>query len=582
MSVTPPRPIANNKLPDFLRRITGLISVRPKAGEARVLLSMSWLRAFVGYCASKGTAPHPGKINNGDILDSIGNVRDDVQLFAISIPRTVWDLLDSHFGHLQNPIQRSLSGLPLQSATTPTSPQSARGRGRGRGQGQGLSGRSTRARGSSTRGRPAPPSSPSSPSSSRSSSPPPSPPLGSPPQPHGNLPPGLRRITNPGGTTCYMNGALQAINNDNDLVGYIRPLPNIPAGGIAQPFQNVINGLWSANQSPLDLNAFRTSLQGVIGLSNFDGSNQEDSAGFLGGLLDALHADLNTVIVPGPAEQPYLFTDGADGITQSNQAWQRFQNSNQSGIASIVMFQTRQTTRRACGHNTRLFGCDTILNLPARPTITECMNEYNAPTNHVHDMSDQSSGLDCPVCPQRVAGTIQHELGNLPTTLIISLTQQWENAATLKKTLVNFGVQGLQMTDCFGAIALYDLFAVTNHLGYDLNSGHYHTFAMRGGQWFHLNDDAPIVQVPHNKIVTRNAYILFYKKRPPSAASSTGGGDGGAGPSDGRGGGSGGAGPSDGRSGGSGDGGPSGGGSASIPKKRRASGDGGDGRERKK
>ncbi|KAK3806368.1 MAG: hypothetical protein J3Q66DRAFT_358938 [Benniella sp.] len=65
-------------------------------------------------------------------------------------------------------------------------------------------------------------------------------------------------------------------------------------------------------------------------------------------------------------------------------------------------------------------------NLPARPTITECMNEYNAPTNHVHDMSDQSSGLVCPVCPQRVAGTIQHELGNLPTTLIISLTQQWE------------------------------------------------------------------------------------------------------------------------------------------------------------
>ena len=78
-------------------------------------------------------------------------------------------------------------------------------------------------------------------------------------------------------------------------------------------------------------------------------------------------------------------------------------------------------------------------------------------------------------------------------------------------------------TECF----VYDLYAVCNHHGDDLQGGHY-TATCRNptdGQWYTF-DDMHTNKVEENEVVTLDAYILFYQRQsltsnPSSSASSS-------------------------------------------------------------
>ena len=59
---------------------------------------------------------------------------------------------------------------------------------------------------------------------------------------------------------------------------------------------------------------------------------------------------------------------------------------------------------------------------------------------------------------------------------------------------------------------VYDLYAVANHSG-GAFGGHYTaTCRMDKGSWLCF-DDAEVYLVDHDKIVSAEAYILFYKRR---------------------------------------------------------------------
>ena len=60
---------------------------------------------------------------------------------------------------------------------------------------------------------------------------------------------------------------------------------------------------------------------------------------------------------------------------------------------------------------------------------------------------------------------------------------------------------------------IYDLFAVANHQG-ALHGGHYYAYCKNeyDKQWYTFNDSS-ICDIEENNIVSKYAYILFYKKR---------------------------------------------------------------------
>jgi len=82
--------------------------------------------------------------------------------------------------------------------------------------------------------------------------------------------------------------------------------------------------------------------------------------------------------------------------------------------------------------------------------------------------------------------------------------------------LINFPVQGLDMSSYVRAgqgECVYDLYAVSNHFG-SLNGGHYTAFAQNPyyKRWFNF-DDTDVERVSESDVVTKAAYVLFYKKR---------------------------------------------------------------------
>lgn len=66
--------------------------------------------------------------------------------------------------------------------------------------------------------------------------------------------------------------------------------------------------------------------------------------------------------------------------------------------------------------------------------------------------------------------------------------------------------------------ALYDLFAVSNHMG-DMAHGHYTAYVRdwEGGgmsdKWY-VCDDEDCQPVDESRVRTQHAYVLFYRRRP--------------------------------------------------------------------
>jgi len=118
-------------------------------------------------------------------------------------------------------------------------------------------------------------------------------------------------------------------------------------------------------------------------------------------------------------------------------------------------------------------------------------------------------------------------------------TNVWTNVlSTFKKDKHQTTIESIQppinkalTTECF----TYDLYAVCNHHGDDLQGGHY-TATCRNptdGQWYSF-DDIHTSKVEENEVVSQDAYILFYQRQsltsnPSSSASSSSGSSGGSG-----------------------------------------------------
>ena len=63
---------------------------------------------------------------------------------------------------------------------------------------------------------------------------------------------------------------------------------------------------------------------------------------------------------------------------------------------------------------------------------------------------------------------------------------------------------------------IYDLYGVSNHMG-SLGGGHYTAYAKNClyNKWF-LFDDTEVYKAKHGDIVSKAAYVLFYRLRKDS------------------------------------------------------------------
>ncbi len=122
-------------------------------------------------------------------------------------------------------------------------------------------------------------------------------------------------------------------------------------------------------------------------------------------------------------------------------------------------------------------------------------------------------------CKQLREANKQLQLSSLPPVLIIQLKRfSHENGLRDKvDTLAEYPINGLDLSSLLPSSeqAMYDLIAVTNHIG-SIYGGHYTAYARQDvntDKWYKFNDDYVSDVYYSSDIVSRDAYLLFYIKR---------------------------------------------------------------------
>lgn len=132
----------------------------------------------------------------------------------------------------------------------------------------------------------------------------------------------------------------------------------------------------------------------------------------------------------------------------------------------------------------------------------------------------------CSKCKDHVNAQKRMELYRAPDYLIIHLKRFSHNRNSMFGSrklgdYIEFPVEGLDMSNYVvsnralgeNKKILYDLYAVSNHFG-SLSGGHYTAYAKNCvyKKWYHF-DDSDVSRASATEVVSKAAYVLFYKLR---------------------------------------------------------------------
>uniref|UniRef100_A0A6Q2ZIK9 ubiquitinyl hydrolase 1 n=1 Tax=Esox lucius TaxID=8010 RepID=A0A6Q2ZIK9_ESOLU len=158
-------------------------------------------------------------------------------------------------------------------------------------------------------------------------------------------------------------------------------------------------------------------------------------------------------------------------------------------------------------------------------TLEQCLNLFTRP-----EVLAPEEAWYCPKCQQHREASKQLLLWRLPNVLIIQLKRFsfrsfiWRDKIN---DMVDFPVRNLDLSKfCIGQKddmaqpPIYDLYAVINHYG-GMIGGHYTAYArlpsdknsQRSDVGWRLFDDSTVTTVQESQVVTRYAYVLFYRRR---------------------------------------------------------------------
>ena len=139
--------------------------------------------------------------------------------------------------------------------------------------------------------------------------------------------------------------------------------------------------------------------------------------------------------------------------------------------------------------------------------LYELLNNFN----QIEKLSKNNEWLKCKM--NQLANK-KIELYSISEIIIIHLKRFRNNKKI--ETYIDFPIDNLDLTPYLpnkNEKYIYDLFAVANHVG-GLHGGHYFAYCKNyiENEWYEFND-SNVDKIDKNKIVTENAYVLFYSRK---------------------------------------------------------------------
>lgn len=122
---------------------------------------------------------------------------------------------------------------------------------------------------------------------------------------------------------------------------------------------------------------------------------------------------------------------------------------------------------------------------------------------------DEGNQWYCENCERKSKAIKVGRITNFPKILVLQL-MKFKSSLGKLDTFVDFPLDGLDLND-FGVDCKYDLYAVCNHYG-SYMFGHYTAYVKSDDGWYEM-DDSSVNSLALGRVVSANAYLLFYMKK---------------------------------------------------------------------
>ncbi|KAK9450119.1 uncharacterized protein V1518DRAFT_413038 [Limtongia smithiae] len=346
------------------------------------------------------------------------------------------------------------------------------------------------------------------------------------------------------GNTCYMNSVIQCLAATQVLAkffldGTYKKNINMnnklgSRGVVAKTFGDLIYALYNDQSTFLSPKAMK-DLIGKLQPS-FAGNDQHDAQEFLTFILDSLHEDLNTnggnQRAPPLTEKQEREQENYTARYASFVEWDRYLKADLSFM--VNMFQGQYQSRlqcQVCSFKSTTYTPFSFLSLPLPAgksvTLEQCFDLFVAP-----EVLDKDDAWFCAQCKMHRPATKKLRISRLPMVLIVHLKRfethgRWSNKLD---TFVDYPTENLDLTKYWPpyqpedenwtqkygvadqiAPFSYNLNSVVNHYG-SLRGGHYTAYVHKQNKGWVVFDDSRVAMVSRDRVVSRDAYVLFYER----------------------------------------------------------------------
>lgn len=336
------------------------------------------------------------------------------------------------------------------------------------------------------------------------------------------------------GNTCFMNSVLQCLSNTKPLLQFClqenldthlnTSSTSVMKGALMKEYASLICKMWLLPEgrsivSPL-------SFKNTIGkfAPRFTGYAEQDAQEFLRYLLQGLSEDVNRVRQkPTPISIDEKAEERLKEKDRAKLSWERCLRYENSPLVDIFAGQLKSTLEcTSCSYQSVTFDMFWDLSLPlprdnSSTTLHDCIQLFMS-----KEILDGDEKPKCARCKEKRRCTKKLSIQKCPEILVLHLKRFLQMRVRTKlNTFVNFPVTNLRlnaitdvMSDSYeGPSPTYNLIGISNHSG-SIYTGHYiaqckHPYT---NEWHEFNDASVHLLNDTSRIVSSNAYVLFYER----------------------------------------------------------------------
>jgi len=324
------------------------------------------------------------------------------------------------------------------------------------------------------------------------------------------------------GNTCFMNSILQCLNHTMPLLQYY--LSNEYSNDInsekiesmiVNQWNIVTRSLWYKNSvvNPLNLLKAIHQVARHKGNTQFLGYRQNDSQEFLQFFLESMHNALACEVEMNISGEPKSELDKQALVALEH--YSKYFKKDYSRIVEIFygqFYTIVESIKQVDGVS------KTELSYSYEPFNSICLeipNRTEQGALTLYNCLDHFCEREVLVETEIEKKTKQHYFWKCPNILVVFF-KRWDNFGNKIDTEIDFPVDNLDMSKYvkgyFPDSYQYECYGVVNHIG-GSGGGHYYSFVKNiDGNWYKYNDSV-ITTMNHTRLVSENAYCIFYRKK---------------------------------------------------------------------